>query len=191
MMVSSLNSSSAFLLKNYTKVNVNESDSIQKKASQEQESKKEQKAVKSKEDLDQNEKSQLAKLEQRDTEVRAHEAAHIAAGGGVVKGGASFTYQKGPDNRLYAIGGEVPIDISEGKTPQETIQKMRIVKAAALAPANPSPQDYSVASTASSLEAKAVSQLNKEMFQEMSAKVNGYENSESGNDKSSEINLVA
>ncbi len=105
--------------------------------------------------------AQLVKLQTRDTQVRAHEAAHLAAGSGVVTGGASFTYQTGPDNRQYAIGGEVPIDASEGSTPQETVSKMRQVRTAALAPADPSPTDYQVAATATLLEMRALQEIAK------------------------------
>ncbi len=37
---------------------------------------------------------QLEKLKTADAQVRAHEAAHLAAGGGVVSGGASFSYER-------------------------------------------------------------------------------------------------
>lgn len=97
----------------------------------------------------------ISKLSSVDTKVRAHEAAHIAAGSGVVTGGANFSYAKGPDGKMYATGGEVPIDTSEGKTPQETIQKARQIVAAAMAPADPSPQDYKVAATAAMMEMRA------------------------------------
>ncbi|MCP4671984.1 MAG: SprA-related family protein, partial [Desulfobacula sp.] len=43
--------------------------------------------------------------------------------------------------------------------PQATIQKMSQVKNAALAPANPSPQDIKVASQASQASSKALSEL--------------------------------
>jgi len=49
---------------------------------------------------------ELAKLKARDREVRAHEAAHTAAAGSLAKGGPSFTFQRGSDGRLYAVGGE-------------------------------------------------------------------------------------
>ena len=97
----------------------------------------------------------ITKLSATDTKVRAHEAAHIAAGGGVVNSGASFSYIKGPDGKMYAIGGEVPIDTSEGKTPGETIAKARQIIAAAMAPADPSPQDYKVATSAAMMEMRA------------------------------------
>ncbi|MFA5019420.1 MAG: putative metalloprotease CJM1_0395 family protein, partial [Methylobacter sp.] len=51
----------------------------------------------------------VSELKQRDAEVKAHEAAHLAAAGGIATGGASFDYQQGPDGIQYAIGGEVSI----------------------------------------------------------------------------------
>ncbi|MHC4871351.1 MAG: putative metalloprotease CJM1_0395 family protein [Planctomycetota bacterium] len=87
-------------------------------------------------------------LKKRDAEVRKHEQAHIAASGGHSRGGASYTYEKGPDGKRYAVGGEVNIDTSEASSPEKTASKMRAVKRAALAPANPSAQDRRVASKA-------------------------------------------
>jgi hypothetical protein len=89
----------------------------------------------------------LAEMVARDTEVRAHEAAHQAAGGELA-GAASFTFERGPDGRAYAVGGEVPIRLREGRTPEETVQIARRVRRAALAPANPSAQDLAVAGEA-------------------------------------------
>jgi len=119
-------------------------------------------AVKSFEDLSLSEKELVSKLQARDTEVKAHEAAHKAAGGGLA-GSASYSYEKGPDGKIYAVGGEVPIAFQEGQTPQETITNARQVKAAALAPTNPSSQDYAVASSATVMELKAQQELLKEM----------------------------
>ncbi len=90
----------------------------------------------------------VAQLQVTDTQVRAHEQAHLAAAGGYATSGASFSYQSGPDGRRYAIGGEVQIDTSSESDPEKTIRKMGVVRAAALAPANPSSQDRSVAATA-------------------------------------------
>lgn len=109
---------------------------------------------------DSNADQQIAKLKQRDTQVRAHEAAHMAAGGQYIRGGVSFSYQTGPDGKQYAVGGEVGIDTSAvNGDPQATIQKMQIVRQAALAPADPSGQDRSVASAASAAESKAQQEL--------------------------------
>jgi hypothetical protein len=102
----------------------------------------------------------LSQLKARDGEVRAHEAAHIATGGRYITGGASYTYERGPDGAQYAVGGEVGIDASpaSGK-PEETVQKMRIVRAAALAPSEPSGADIAVAAAASQTEAAAIAEI--------------------------------
>ena len=98
----------------------------------------------------------ISELTRRDREVRAHEAAHAAVGGAYVRGGPSFSYTTGPDGKRYASGGEVQIDTSPiPDDPKATAQKMRVVKAAALAPAQPSGQDIAVAASASRTEAAA------------------------------------
>ena len=101
---------------------------------------------------------EITKLKQVDTHVKAHEAAHKAAGGSFA-GSASYKYVTGPDGKKYAVAGEVPISIKKGKTPQETIENMEVVKAAALAPSDPSPQDLKVAATAEAIENKAREEL--------------------------------
>jgi hypothetical protein len=95
-----------------------------------------------------------------DREVRAHEQAHISAGGAYIRGAASFQYQRGPDNKSYAVGGEVGIDTApERDDPRATITKMQAVRAAALAPADPSAQDRAVASAAAGNEGLARAEL--------------------------------
>ena len=108
------------------------------------------------------EEQTVQKLKKRDAEVKRHEAAHLAAAGQYAAGGPSYTYQNGPDGKRYAIGGEVPIDVSSEKTPEQTVQKMRVVRQAALAPANPSGADHAIAATASMKEAEARRELNSE-----------------------------
>ncbi len=56
----------------------------------------------------------------------------------------------------------MPIKIVKGKTPEETIKNMQQIKAAALAPADPSPQDLKVAQTADVIAAKASLELSQE-----------------------------
>lgn len=134
-----------------------------------QDTKKEAQQSKSVTKLDSAEQQQVNKLQARDSEVRAHEAAHKAAGGGLA-GSASFSYQRGPDGKMYAIGGEVPISFEKGSTPQETIANARQVVAAAMAPANPSPQDFSVASSARMMELSAQQELVKELQEKLNQK---------------------
>ena len=104
-------------------------------------------------------KKVVEQLKARDREVRAHEQAHVAAAGGLAQGGPTYTYQYGPDGQAYAVGGEVNIDTSPGRTPEETIGKAKQIRAAALAPADPSDQDRAVAAAAAQLEAQAQQEL--------------------------------
>lgn len=107
----------------------------------------------------------VEELEARDAEVKAHEAAHQS--GGASTGGATYTYQKGPDGKMYAIGGEVPVSFKTGSTPQETISNAQAVIASALAPADPSSQDMAVASSAMVMMMKAQQQLARESQEQM------------------------
>ena len=101
------------------------------------------------------EQQQVLQLKQIDRQVRAHEQAHLSVGGDLVRGGASFTYQTGPDQQRYAVAGEVSIDVSPASTPQETLPKAAHIRAAALAPADPSVQDQSVAAQAERMAGEA------------------------------------
>ena len=127
-------------------------------------------------------------LQSRDSEVKAHEAAHQAAGGGMT-GAATYTYQQGPDGKMYAIGGEVSIATAEGSTPQEKIANARQVAAAAMAPANPSPQDYAVASSARVMEMKAQQELAKLELEKV-ADSKGYDDSSKTDDKE-KLDIIA
>jgi len=105
---------------------------------------------------------QLQKLKSRDRIVRAHESAHIAAGPGIVHGGANFSFQRGPDGVQYAIGGEVRIDASKvSGDPQATLDKAERIQAAALAPAQPSTQDRNIAAQAAQMAIEARAEINK------------------------------
>lgn len=111
-------------------------------------------------ELSDEEKREVEELKRTDREVRAHEQAHLAAGGHYVRGGANFEYETGPDGRRYAVGGEVSIDTTPVRgDPEATIRKMQVVRKAALAPAQPSPQDRSVAAKASTVETQARQEL--------------------------------
>jgi hypothetical protein len=118
------------------------------------------------EELTQEEKAQIAKLQARDREVRAHEQAHAAAGAGLA-GAPSYTYQQGPDGRQYAVGGEVSIKASTSSSnPRQAIQELQQMARAALAPASPSGQDRAVAAAAQ----QQVAQLQAQLAQETRAK---------------------
>ncbi|HEX9010202.1 MAG TPA: putative metalloprotease CJM1_0395 family protein [Holophagaceae bacterium] len=105
---------------------------------------------------------EIADLKARDQRVRAHEAAHLTAAGGLARGGASYTYERGPDGNAYAVGGEVSIDTSPVPgNPAATLAKAQRIQAAALAPADPSSQDRSVAAAAAAMATQAQRDLQR------------------------------
>ena len=110
---------------------------------------------------EQAEQRQIESMKERDQEVRTHEQAHATIGGQYA-GSPQYDFQRGPDGQRYAIDGEVSIDVSTENTPQQTIRKMQQVRAAALAPAEPSPQDLQVAAEASRIAFEARSKLAEE-----------------------------
>ncbi|RCK73176.1 MAG: SrpA-related protein [Anaerolineae bacterium] len=107
-------------------------------------------------ELSEQDKRAIARLKENDRKVRAHEEAHIRAGGNLIRSRAQYSYEMGPDKKLYAVSGEVSIDTSpvEGD-PEATIRKAARIKAAALAPADPSPQDRAVAAEADVMAMRA------------------------------------
>ncbi|MDR3087932.1 MAG: hypothetical protein LBU45_08310 [Azoarcus sp.] len=118
----------------------------------------------------------VEEMKTTDRAVRAHEAAHMAAGGNLVTSGASYSYETGPDGQRYAVAGEVGIDTSKGRTPQETLARAERIRAAALAPADPSGQDRAVAAAAAQMAADAraeIARANMEKNQTDNTRVDG------------------
>ncbi|MFB6356276.1 MAG: putative metalloprotease CJM1_0395 family protein [bacterium] len=105
--------------------------------------------------LSEEEKEKVEKLKKRDREVRRHEQAHLAAAGPHAQGGIQYEFTTGPDGKRYAVGGSVSLDTSSEDSPEETAKKMRTVRAAALAPSDPSPSDLKVAQKAAQKLAEA------------------------------------
>lgn len=109
---------------------------------------------------------EVKELSIRDREVRNHEAAHLAAAGPYARGGPSYTFEQGPNGKSYAVGGEVKIDTAPIQgDPEATLRKARQIKASALAPAEPSSQDRSVAASAAQLIATAQQELTTERLE--------------------------
>lgn len=110
-------------------------------------------------DLSPEQQRQVQELANIDRKVRQHEQAHLAVGRDLVRGGATYEYQQGPDGKRYAVAGEVSIDASPASTPEKTIPKAIHIRNTALAPADPSAQDQSVAASAARMEAEARREL--------------------------------
>lgn len=85
-------------------------------------------------------------------EIYAHELAHKNAGGSLAGG---IVIEKNSDG--IPIGGHVSIKmpVLNKKNPEETIRQADIVITSAMAPNNPSSQDYKVAEQAKTIKDKA------------------------------------
>jgi len=112
--------------------------------------------------LTESQQKEVKELKKLDTDVHAHEQAHLAAAGPYAKGGAHYDYQTGPDGLQYAVGGEVNIDTSKEKDPKQALQKANAIRAAALAPSDPSGQDQSVAASATQMASEAQQEISSQ-----------------------------
>ena len=91
-------------------------------------------------------------VKQRYDEIYAHELAHKQAAGSF---GGAIVIEK--DGNGIPIGGHVAIKMPtlDTKNPQKTIEHANTVIKAAMAPADPSSQDYRVAAQARAIKSNA------------------------------------
>lgn len=91
-------------------------------------------------------------------EIYAHELAHKRAGG---KLAGNIVIEKNAEG--IPVGGHVSIKMPsiDPNNPQEAIRDADTVIKSALAPSDPSPQDYKVASEAKAIKTKAENIQNK------------------------------
>ncbi len=155
--------------------------------------KKDKEKDKKEKQLSNEEKQVVNELKSRDLETRVHEQSHIAAAGGYAKGGASYSFQTGPDGKQYAVGGSVQIDSSAvPNNPEATLRKAQVVRQAALAPKDPSGTDRAVAASASSSIMNALKQMQdkrSEKAEELLEKENDSEIQPKENDKITESQI--
>lgn len=111
-------------------------------------------------------KAEIKELELTEKEIIAHEQAHKAVGGSVT-GPITYTHTEGPDGKSYINGGEVSINTKEGSAPEETLEILEKVKAAALAPAEPSPQDLRVAASATAQIQQTLAEITKQNVEQL------------------------
>lgn len=102
-------------------------------------------------DLDDGDKELVQRLRARDIEVRMHEQSHATAAGKYAAGPPSYNYQRGPDGKMYAIGGSLAVDVGQEASAAENNSKSAILRAAAMGVAEPSAADAMVAAQASHL----------------------------------------
>jgi len=109
--------------------------------------------------LSDSQQEEIASLKVRDSKVRQHEQAHLAASAGLNVSRAALTYQRGPDGVQYAVGGDVSIDTSHGRTAGENLVQGQKIINVALAPSDPSPSDRSAAAAGQSMVGQASAEL--------------------------------
>ena len=105
-----------------------------------------------------------AMIQQRHNEIYAHELKHKNAAGSF---GGSIVIEK--DANGIPVGGHVDIFMPslDKKNPDKTIKHADTVIKSAMAPHDPSDQDYKVAAQARSVKAEAESYKNKQSGQKL------------------------
>ncbi len=141
-------------------------------------------------ELTQQEKQEVAKLKATDAEVKVHENAHKAAAGGLRTSAPNYEYETGPDGKKYAVAGDVNISYPNSSDPEENLKNAQQLKAAALAPAEPSSQDRKVAMKAEREIAKARQEI-QEKRQKNEKEVDENTNTSNIQNQISEKNEVA
>ena len=96
----------------------------------------------------------LEKFKQTDTNIRSHEQIHASIGHTTAP--IAYTYQKGPDGKMYAVGGSVRLDTSIPNDPKAAAFKLDMLQKAASGPTDSSAADNTIA---------AQSNLNKILLQ--------------------------
>jgi len=86
----------------------------------------------------------LEKFKNKDAEIRTHEQIHASIGH--TTSPISYSYQQGPDGKMYAVGGSVRFDTSIPDDPKAAAFKLDILQKAASGPAQTSAADNTIAS---------------------------------------------
>lgn len=104
----------------------------------------------------QNNEQRQSLINKNYNEIYAHEMAHKSAGGALA---GSIVIEKNSDG--IPVGGHVAIKMPSlnPDNPQQTIDEANIVIRSAMAPGDPSPQDYKVAAKARKIKAQAQGML--------------------------------
>lgn len=88
----------------------------------------------------------LEKFKSKDQDVRSHEQIHATIGHTTTP--ISYTYQEGPDGKMYAVGGNVRLDTSIPQDPKAASYKLDQIKKAAAGPMDSSGADSMIVSAA-------------------------------------------
>lgn len=100
----------------------------------------------------QKEQQRQALINKNYSEIYAHEAAHKAAGGSLA---GAIVIEKNSDGIPVAGHVDIKMPALDKNNPDKTIQDANTVIRSAMAPSDPSDQDYKVAAQASSIKMQA------------------------------------
>lgn len=114
------------------------------------------------------ERRQLAEMRRRDRQVRIDEKPKFTEMQGLTQGVPKYTMVKGPDGRMYAVGGQLELDTTPEETPEETIVKAQKIRAVATTSFNLSPDDIRFIARASMMEMEARGEIQMEMMEKVS-----------------------
>lgn len=88
----------------------------------------------------------LEKFKRTDAQIKSHEQIHATIGQTTAP--ISYSYQQGPDGKMYAVGGHVRLDTSIPDDPKAAAFKLEQIQKAASAPGELSSADANIASQA-------------------------------------------
>lgn len=88
----------------------------------------------------------LEKFKNTDAKIRSHEQIHASIGHTTTP--ISYTYQEGPDGKMYAVGGHVRLDTSIPDDPKAAQFKLDQIRKSASAPVDSSGADSMISSQA-------------------------------------------
>ncbi len=87
----------------------------------------------------------LEKFKSMDSNIRSHEQAHASSGTTTTP--IQYSYQVGPDGKMYATGGHVRLDTSIPSDPKSAAIKLDQIKRSATSSVDSSSADMSIASS--------------------------------------------
>ena len=150
----------------------------------EQESDAKENSASGNKELTQQEQQEVMELKNTDAKVKAHEHAHKAAAVGLKTTGPNYEYETGPDGKKYAVAGDVNVSYAKSSDPEVNLQNAQKLKAAALAPTDPSSQDRKVAQKAD----QEIAEAKREIMEEQAETEEEEEASETNSDMTSTQN---
>jgi hypothetical protein len=94
----------------------------------------------------------LDKFKSMDSNIKSHEQLHASLAN--TSSSINYTYQEGPDGKMYINGGYVRLDTSMPDDPKQAMLKLDQIKKASTAPSEMSAADASISRSANIMKAR-------------------------------------